>query len=171
MNDILHYNNLIKKYKFLIILEFAFILPLAIIIFFLLIFNDYDFPCDEKNDTRFPVVMSEQEKAVYNSSVTKYIGENKNAIDVKSMIDSIIASNNNNAGVDGCFIEIVPVGWGEDYDGMLEGGAEDKSEEFVRYESNLMSDLKNKVNKLKKYNISTKEIEGVIVSVIIEEVN
>ena len=171
MNDILHYNNLIKKYKFLIILEFAFILPLAIIIFFLLIFNDYDFSCDEKNDTRFPVVMSEQEKAVYNSSVTKYIGENKNAIDVKSMIDSIISSNNNNAGVAGCFIEIVPVGWGEDYDGMLEGGAEDKSDEFVRYESNLMSDLKNKVNKLKKYNISTKEIEGVIVSVIIEEVN
>lgn len=171
MNDIGYYNKQIKKYKFLILLEFAFILPLFIMIAFLLIFSDYEMPCDETSNTKYSSSITDQEKAVYNSSVTPYVGENKKGVDVKSMIDSIIALNNNNVGIAGNFIEIIPVGWGEDYNGMLEGGSEDNSDEYVHYESNLMSALKSKVDMSKRYNISTKEIEGFIVSVIIEEVS
>lgn len=50
--------------------------------------------------------LSEQEKSIYNSSVSVYAGNYKRGVDVKSCIDAIISSNNIYAGDSGKFIAL-----------------------------------------------------------------
>lgn len=143
--------------------------------------------------------MSEQEKSVYNSSVSSYIGTNKKGVDVKSLIDAVIASNNNCAGDSGKFIAIKPVnftgiggvtatGVGADKK-AVEGAADDaeikeiangtfigdegdsdNNDKVVNEAANAMSQLKTYVNMGKRYNIVADYSSGLVIGITITEV-
>lgn len=115
--------------------------------------------------------MSENEKSMYNSSVTPYSGKNKKGVDVRSLIDSIIASNNSNAGEAGKFISITPNFGGTEYKDkeIGEAGLKDNNDTAVSGFSNTMSKLKAEVNMGKRYDIETTQSAGLIVNVKINE--
>lgn len=50
--------------------------------------------------------MGQQEKEMYNATISKYIGDSKKGSDVKQLIDTIISNNNQNVGESGKFISI-----------------------------------------------------------------
>lgn len=118
--------------------------------------------------------MSEQEKQVYNSAVSSYVGTNKKGVDVKSMIDAIIASNNNNVGQSGKFIQITTQGWAEEYNGTkkYKNGEpnNDNSDGQLDTEAQNMSALKSEVNMGRRYDITASYAAGLITGVTIEEV-
>ncbi len=121
--------------------------------------------------------MSEQEKQVYNSAVLSYIGDNKKGVDVKSLLDAIIASNNNNAGDAGKFISVQAVDFKnekQDVTGVIlgtedESGLVDNNDDVVNGWSDKMSQLKSCVNMGKRYNITPTYSTGLIVKVVITE--
>ena len=119
--------------------------------------------------------MSEQEKSVYNSAVSSYIGTNKKGVDVRSMIDAIIASNNNNVGQAGKFIQITCTDWddgGDEYNsrqGKLEGGTDENTEENLDTEAEEMSALKSFVNMGKRYDIVASYASGLIIEVEVQQ--
>lgn len=50
--------------------------------------------------------MGQQEKEMYNATISKYIGNSKKGSDVKLLIDTVISNNNQNVGESGKFISI-----------------------------------------------------------------
>ena len=92
--------------------------------------------------------MEEQEVSVYNSSVSSYIGTSKKGVDVKSLIDSIIASNQNNVGDAGKFIALT-------LNGETIGIPGDtlNSSEVVSQATTEMTSAKSTINMGKRYTI------------------
>lgn len=122
--------------------------------------------------------MSEQEKSVYNSSVSSYIGTGKKGVDVKSLLDAIIASNNNNAGDSGKFISVKTEEFADDEDKDVvnivlgteeEAGLVDNDDSTVNDWSDKMSRLKSAVNMGKRYDITAKYSSGLVTMVTIKE--
>ena len=91
-----------------------------------------------------------------------------------SMIDAIIASNNNNVGQSGKFIQITTKGWAEDYNGTkkyINGEPNnDNSDGQLDKEAENMSALKSEVNPGRRYDITASYAAGLITGVTIEEV-
>ncbi len=120
--------------------------------------------------------MSENEKQIYNSTVLSYLGDNKKGIDVKSLIDAIITSNNNCAGDSGKFIAIETSGFSSSESGISnatlgEPGDPDNNESKVNDVSNNMSKLKSHVNMGKRYTIDPTYSTGLVTKVKITEKN
>ena len=109
--------------------------------------------------------MSEQEKTVYNSAVSSYIGTNKRGVDVKSLMDAIVASNNLYAGSAGQFIALEFTG----VETIGNPGEEDNTEEYVADCSNRISALKSSVSIESRYDIIATYQSGLIVKVKITE--
>ena len=125
--------------------------------------------------------MSEQEKSVYNSAVSSYIGTNKKGVDVKSLIDAVIASNNNNVGAAGKCIAIKVVGFTSTVPDSLYTNVADTTlgvagdtnnvDATVNGYSTNMSALKSYVNMGKRYNIVATYSSGLVTLVTVTEVN
>lgn len=120
--------------------------------------------------------MSEHEKSIYNSAVTPYTGDNKKGVDVKSLIDAVISSNNSNTGDAGKFIAIETKDFGSseaNVSNCLIGtaGLKDNNDTAVNGFSNTMSKLKSHVNMGKRYNIESIQETGLVVKIVITEKN
>lgn len=111
--------------------------------------------------------MSKQEKDMYNSAVSSYVGDNKKGIDARACIDSIISSNNTYIGDSGKFIGL---SIGESQIGKTAGGEEDNNETVVSEAAAAMSTAKTQINTGKRYTITAQYSgTGLIKSISITE--
>lgn len=128
--------------------------------------------------------MTAQEKDMYNSKINSYVGASKPGIDVRSLIDAVISSNNGNMTDSGKFISIEFTGFQNTTALAANGssaavtspigtaGESNNTADYVKTQSNLMLKLKSAVNTGKRYNISTDSSStGLIIKVLIEEIN
>ena len=121
--------------------------------------------------------MNQQAKDAYNSKFTSYMGNAKNANDVKALIDNVISSNNENVDQAGKFVEIkiqsfsspTPTTTGDK--GYGEAGTSNNTEDYVNEVAKNLSTLKSKINGSKKYNVSNDMTAGIITTITIEQVN
>lgn len=136
--------------------------------------------------------MTENEKNAYNSKVSSYIGDSKNAQDVKSLIEAIISNNNANVEKSGQYIAIrhdIVVNpridnsadttnikgedveeWTDDTGSEVIGhlGNTDNNNDYVNATTNLMTKLKSKINSGKKYDVVATYSAGIVVGVTIK---
>jgi len=137
--------------------------------------------------------MTAQEKDMYNSKINSYVGNSKPGVDVKSLIEAVISSNNGNMTDSGKFIAIqfkdfanatgkfnghTADAGGNSYNlaanstsGTIgKAGESNNTEKFVSDASNDMNALKAIVNTGKRYDIETKTSStGLVILVIISE--
>ena len=101
------------------------------------------------------VSLSEQEATNYNAAITNSIGLGQAVLglDVHTIIDKIIESNNTNAGKAGLFISIDATAISQDIGVIGEGGTLDNSQEYVADCESKMETLKSYINTLKYYEI------------------
>ena len=101
------------------------------------------------------VSLSEQEATNYNAAITNSIGLGQAVLglDVHTIIDKIIESNNTNAGKAGLFISIDATAISQDIGVIGEGGTLDNSQEYVADCESKMETLKSYINTLKYYQI------------------
>ena len=134
--------------------------------------------------------MTQNEKDAYNSKVSSYIGDSKNAQDVKSLIDAIISNNSANVEKSGQFIairhDIVVTPKIDNSNGSITGtdvedwadeegsevighlGNTDNDNDYVNNTTKLMTKLKGKINSGKKYDVVATYSAGIIVGVTIK---
>lgn len=119
--------------------------------------------------------MSSQEKDIYNSAVSSYLGDSKKGSQVRAMIDAVKNSNASNTGETGKFIGI--------YLDSIAGATKpteqptanedgkivaykvyetDNTNEKVNEASDLMDTIKAKINTNKNYDIKADYTDGVI---------
>ena len=85
----------------------ALIIAGAILISILLIaISMYVYTSAQGTVTQAGAQMTAQEKDMYNAKINSYVGNSKAGIDVKSLIDAVISSNNANMEDSGKFIAI-----------------------------------------------------------------
>ena len=114
--------------------------------------------------------MTEQDVSLYNSAITAYIGESKNGVDVRSMIDTIVTSNINNAGTAGRFISI-DASTIDTQTGLIgEAGYTGNSVGYVEGCATNMQNLKGLIDAGKTYDVeATYSASGAIMGVSIKE--
>ncbi len=119
--------------------------------------------------------MNQQAKDAYNSKFTSYMGNAKNANDVKALIDNVISSNNENVDQAGKFVQIkiedfsspAPTTTGNGYG---EAGTSNNTEDYVNEVAKNLSTLKSRINGSRKYNVTNDMTAGIITTITITEV-
>lgn len=108
--------------------------------------------------------MSEQEKQIYNSSVFSYVGSNRKGVDVRSCIDAIILSNNNNVETPGKFIALT-------INGTTIGtpANQNNTAEEVEKCASQMASQKTMINNGKRYTIEARYEEALISEIVVNE--
>ncbi len=122
--------------------------------------------------------MGQLEVDLYNAKIAPYGGENVKGAEVKSLIDSVISSNESNVGIDGKFVAIYSEIEGyenssklasvSDSASFMKGGS--NSEANVKAASTEYSALKSKINSTLNYSVEFTKESGLIVSVTIKNV-
>ena len=155
----------------------ALIIAGAILISILLIaISMYVYTSAQGTVTQAGAQMTAQEKDMYNAKINSYVGNSKAGIDVKSLIDAVISSNNANMEDSGKFIAITtasftnttaPANTTIGADGEANNDAT-----YVNTQSQTMQTLKSRVNTGKRYDITvTTSSTGLITLVTITEKN
>ena len=108
--------------------------------------------------------MSEQEKQIYNSSVISYVGSNRKGVDVRSCIDAIILSNNNNVETPGKFIALT-------INGTTIGtpAKQNKTAEEVEKGASQKASQRTMINNGKRYIIEARYEEALICEIVVNE--
>lgn len=119
--------------------------------------------------------MGQQEKEMYNATISKYIGDSKKGSDVKQLIDTIISNNNQNVGESGKFISIHNGGVAA-YKGDLESVGKnanvyedpakgDNTQENVDNATKLYREFAQKISSGKNYKVESSQEDGIIYAV------
>ncbi len=155
----------------------ALIIAGAILISILLIaISMYVYQSAQGTVTQAGAQMTAQEKDMYNSKINSYVGNSKAGIDVKSLIDAVISSNNANMEDSGKFIAIETSGFTNTTTPantlIGEAGCATNNATYVNTQSQSMQTLKSCVNTGKRYNITVETSStGLIIKVTITEIN
>lgn len=114
--------------------------------------------------------ISQQEVELYNTNFTAYIGTGKKGIDVRSLMDMIISSNNTNAGIAGKFVS-VDASTIDTASGVIgTAGTSENTTEYVTDCNSKITALKEKIDISKSYDIeATYSESGLITGIIIKE--
>lgn len=121
--------------------------------------------------------MGQQEKEMYNATISKYIGDSKKGSDVKQLIDTIISNNNQNVGESGKFISIHNGGVLA-YKGNLDAAGEkanvyespekgDNTQDNVDNATKLYREFAQKISSGKNYKVESSQEDGIIYAVTI----
>ena len=163
----------------------ALIIAGAILISILLIaISMYVYTSAQGTVTQAGAQMTAQEKDMYNAKINSYVGNSKAGIDVKSLIDAVISSNNANMEDSGKFIAIeaknignnvaftgtgAPT-WSNNGTKIGDEGHAKNDSSYVNGNSKYMSTLKSAINTGKRYDISVDTSStGLIIKVTITE--
>lgn len=143
--------------------------------------------------------MSSQDKDMYNAAVKPYIGDSIKGSAVKTMIDEVISSNLGNVGQTGKFISVLTKGnegkasnnnklldntvskltnWNKGAD-LLNAcqkanyydGSGDNNTANVNAATQVMQELKAKINSSKNYKVTADYEQGVVIRVHIGQLN
>lgn len=132
--------------------------------------NDVAGNSTENQVTDLLAELSEQEVSLYNTAISPYIGTGKTGVDVRSMIDAIIMSNQTNAGTAGKFISVDATAINAEIGKIGESAYSGNSIEYVDGCTSSMQNLKNSINAGSSYDIeATYSASGAITGVIIKE--